>query len=163
MISSSSPRRGLLLCEAHCTCQGLSMVHGPAFQTQFLQLGFILSFLTAGVAHGSCILSGTARPGLTFSHLPHRKPPQLMAVGTFHHVNDMSMFDGIQCSLVFSRSFSRLFFVCFLGCFLVFCFVCSLICSRFWGLCLSFVLLFVLSFLPFSAVDPELSHPNNPT
>ena len=39
-------------------------------QTQFLQLGFVLSVLTAGVAHGSCILSGTARPGLTFHICP---------------------------------------------------------------------------------------------
>ena len=35
-------------------------------QTQFLQLGFLLSVLAASVAHGSCILSGIARPGLTF-------------------------------------------------------------------------------------------------
>ena len=33
---------------------------------------------------------------LDLPHLPHRKPPQLMTVSTFHHVNDLSMFDGIQ-------------------------------------------------------------------
>ena len=33
---------------------------------------------------------------LDLPHLPHRKPPQLMTVSTFHYVNDVSMFDGIQ-------------------------------------------------------------------